>query len=432
MRVKKINNALFIQGKSNYVIVKNAPKQYLCVEVTKTNNDKWITVKPHGEDEKGRHLKLEGDETPKEAMKRQWGVDVDKKQKKDIEKNVKEFTVEEVEGRLSDLRAQRKVFYDKISENIRNNPEYKTLKEKEEKVKEEYFSLSFDNPLHREKSKELDEIQDEIRHTMYRLEDEERDKIKDKLSELNKKIDDLQNEKNRRHLEEVQKRIEEEKEKEAQKQAEKEKEKQRLIEVAKTTYTPQTIAGVSRGEPMDEESADGGKPNPYFSKGNGYQTNCQSCVVCYEARLRGYNVQTLPNKKGSKLAILSTNTNAAWLSQKDGWSPDFIQFENLPKNSKQCYNLLLEKMEERARYHLAFCWKGKRKGHIVTLKKENGVLKMYDPQNGGKKEGEEFKEYLKRIKYGYNKKESIELLRVDNLSFNPEFMNDIMEGAKNE
>ncbi|MBQ6349822.1 MAG: hypothetical protein IJI42_02695 [Methanobrevibacter sp.] len=80
MKMQKINNALLIQdGATNYILVKKAPKNYFCIEVTKTNNDKWITVKPHGEEEKRRHLKLEGDETPKEAMKRQWGVDVDKK-----------------------------------------------------------------------------------------------------------------------------------------------------------------------------------------------------------------------------------------------------------------------------------------------------------------------------------------------------------------
>lgn len=45
-------------------------------------NDKWITVHPNGEDEKGRPLLLKGNETPKEAMKRQWGVDVEKKEDK--------------------------------------------------------------------------------------------------------------------------------------------------------------------------------------------------------------------------------------------------------------------------------------------------------------------------------------------------------------
>lgn len=50
------------------------------------NNERWITVKPHGDEEKGRHLKLEDGETPKDAMKRQWGVDLDKKKKDKEEK----------------------------------------------------------------------------------------------------------------------------------------------------------------------------------------------------------------------------------------------------------------------------------------------------------------------------------------------------------
>lgn len=48
-------------------------------------DEKWITVKnDHGnEEEKGRHLLLEDGETPAEAMKRQWGVEVKKEEKKD-------------------------------------------------------------------------------------------------------------------------------------------------------------------------------------------------------------------------------------------------------------------------------------------------------------------------------------------------------------
>lgn len=125
MRVKKINNALFIQGKSNYVIVKNAPKRYLCVEVTKTNNDKWITVKPHGEDEKGRHLKLEGDETPKEAMKRQWGVDVDKKKQPSIEKKDLKTSIKE----KSESRKKSDEHYSK----------YKNAQDKENSAREAWL-----------------------------------------------------------------------------------------------------------------------------------------------------------------------------------------------------------------------------------------------------------------------------------------------------
>ena len=55
-------------------------------------DERWITVKPNGEEEKGRHLLLEGEgenqETPAEAMKRQWKVDITKKDNKKEEKSI--------------------------------------------------------------------------------------------------------------------------------------------------------------------------------------------------------------------------------------------------------------------------------------------------------------------------------------------------------
>lgn len=42
-------------------------------EETKTSNDRWITIKPNGEEHKGQPLFLDGDETPAQAMKRKFG-----------------------------------------------------------------------------------------------------------------------------------------------------------------------------------------------------------------------------------------------------------------------------------------------------------------------------------------------------------------------
>lgn len=48
------------------------------------NNGKWITIKPNGEDNKGRHLLLKDGETPKEAIERTYGKD--KKENKQADK----------------------------------------------------------------------------------------------------------------------------------------------------------------------------------------------------------------------------------------------------------------------------------------------------------------------------------------------------------
>lgn len=55
---------------------------------SKVENDKWITIHPNGEDGKGRHLKLEDGETPKEAVERAFGEET-KSSKKDEDRHQK-------------------------------------------------------------------------------------------------------------------------------------------------------------------------------------------------------------------------------------------------------------------------------------------------------------------------------------------------------
>ena len=55
---------------------------------------------------------------------------------------------------------------------------------------------------------------------------------------------------------------------------------------------------------MSFDKADGGNPNPYYKEDVefagelfGYTTNCQTCVVAFEARMRGFDVRALPNNR---------------------------------------------------------------------------------------------------------------------------------------
>ncbi|WP_390621060.1 phage minor capsid protein [Treponema pectinovorum] len=75
------------------------------------------------------------------------------------------------------------------------------------------------------------------------------------------------------------------------------------------------IADTQQGKPMNFRQTDGGSPNPNYKKGGGYAKNCQTCVVAYELRRRGYDVEALPNYKGSMLDVLSYRTNIAWVNR---------------------------------------------------------------------------------------------------------------------
>jgi SPP1 gp7 family putative phage head morphogenesis protein len=199
---------------------------------------------------------------------------------------------------------------------------------------------------------------------------------------------------------------------------------------------PAELGGVKRGNPMTRDDADGGKPNPNFNKGGGYRTNCQSCVVGYEARLRGYNVQTLPNTKGSRLDILSRKTNLAWFDPTTGKHPEYI-FDDAARTVKKFADFLEQTVKAQNRYTLEFSWKGRRRsGHIISLDRDStGGLRLYDPQTGETYTGDEVKKYLGRIKYettvyGTKLPARPKVLRIDDKQFNLDVVNDILEGVK--
>ena len=143
---------------------------------------------------------------------------------------------------------------------------------------------------------------------------------------------------------------------------------------------PDTLAGVKRGEPMSREQANEGRVNPNYGKGPGYQTNCQSCVVAYEARLRGYDVQTKPNHRNATAAALSADTRMAWKDPKTGTVPDYITSDKVT-TAKRCKTWLEETIQPGERYTFSHGWKGRKyTGHIISADKDSGgKLRLYDP-----------------------------------------------------
>lgn len=194
------------------------------------------------------------------------------------------------------------------------------------------------------------------------------------------------------------------------------------------------IAGVKRGEPMSRANADNNSPNPNYGVKPGCTTNCQTCVVAYEARLRGYNVQALGNYNNPTIKDLSRRTRIAWIDPTTGKHPEYISDANV-KNYKQCYSWLEKTIEKDCRYTIEFGWKGRRNsGHIVSIEKdENNKLRLYDPQNGQTIINEnELKRYFARFKYqfstyGMKFPDPPKLLRIDNLEFNTDVVDKILE-----
>lgn len=198
---------------------------------------------------------------------------------------------------------------------------------------------------------------------------------------------------------------------------------------------PETLAGQKRGNTMTRAEANEGRANPNFALGEGYRINCQTCVVSFEARLRGYDVEALPNTRGSMLEKLSRKTNLAWIDPVTGKNPEYLK-DDTANNSKKFFEFMEKSIEKNSRYTIEFAWKGRgNNGHIISLDRdENGLLRLYDPQTGESYDENGVKQYLKNMKYEttiYGKKYPYgpKILRIDDKIFNMEVVNQILKGV---
>lgn len=206
--------------------------------------------------------------------------------------------------------------------------------------------------------------------------------------------------------------------------------------IANPTNDPDTIVGVKRGEPMTHEQANQGNVNPRYGQSYDYSRNCQSCVVAYEARLRGYNVEA-KGKDGynSIQNSLSRDSSIAWKDPVTG--KQAVRLINDPKirTSKQIHKWVDENIKEGERYAFAHGWKGTKgyMGHVISATKEGGKLKLYDPQDGKSYTGDRVAEYMGQVKgtcnIGGSTLGRLRLTRIDNMQIDPSVANAVLRGA---
>lgn len=255
---------------------------------------------------------------------------------------------------------------------------------------------------------------------------------------------------------------------------------------ANPTNDPETIAGIKRGPAMTHEQADEGRGNPHYgdldaemkklqdldkrymeavSKGapekekamlrkemdeqtelynkayeesGKYRNNCQSCVVAYEARLRGYDVEAMPKEKSNYVqGELAKKQANAWKDPKTGAPPKETTNDPGIRTKKQMMTWLEENVEPGARYTFSHGWKGTdgRIGHIVSVSRDkNNALRIFDPQSGKTYSGDGVSEYIGRVRgtwnNGFKTLGRLGLLRVDNMQINEKVANAVLKGAK--
>ena len=182
-------------------------------------------------------------------------------------------------------------------------------------------------------------------------------------------------------------------------------------------HTNGAISGATKGAPMTFEQANSGHCNPYFEKGYiGYATNCQTCVATYVARRMGYNVRALPNLNNRDIRDLSYQTNLAYVTA-DGTHPTMQDKPYSMPTRKWIENTI----REGEIYAIRGSWKGKRSGHIICIERENGNIRVYDPQTNKPYSYEE------AAKVYFSRWNDIRMMNLTDVSMDESFCDKIMK-----
>lgn len=142
----------FLDGEFSHLAIVDNPRyegaNIVFNSKTDVNNDKWITIKPNGEEHTGRHLLVKDGETVQEALQRTYGIDGAKGQQKlfDVSKDRK--TKEDFKREAAEKQAKYDEIGKKHEENLKKEAAEKEAKKRDDATKlneQEFFNKYYDS-----------------------------------------------------------------------------------------------------------------------------------------------------------------------------------------------------------------------------------------------------------------------------------------------
>lgn len=198
---------------------------------------------------------------------------------------------------------------------------------------------------------------------------------------------------------------------------------------------------ITQGWPMTHEQADEHHANPNYIKGekNGYNTNCQSCVVAYEMRRRGFDVEALRHIWGDETNgpwKLSLQTESAWIDMKTGDIPKktlcggAYDVDARGRLKYKTIGMVNEDLNTATiapgRYHISWVWKKKDYGHVIVAERfPDGKMRLFDPQTG------EIFDWGNKSK-GIDLHKGVYALKVDDLLLNTQVVSKVVKAKVKE
>lgn len=169
----------------------------------------------------------------------------------------------------------------------------------------------------------------------------------------------------------------------------------------KKMYTPDSVSGASRGNPMTTDEADDLNANPGRASHKGRERgNCQTCTMAYELRRRGYNVIAKPRGGDAEdlQHKLSRCEESGWLDPDTGEdAPQIVPAIDKKLNKVTGAKWIDSMIKDGERYELSVCWNYCNGAHVLIAQKENGILSLVDPQSGKKRTGDEIIEFMGNV-----------------------------------
>lgn len=174
---------------------------------------------------------------------------------------------------------------------------------------------------------------------------------------------------------------------------------------------PDKFVGKCYTKEMTHKEADSGRVNPNYGKGKLYAINCQACVVAYEMRRRGYDVEAL-----AKSDEFYNNFWDAFKNPVTGSKRSFTPIPNGRVGEAKKYAFLDMMAKAGNRYILYLKWKGNKGAHVVMLSRNKGnELEIYDPQIDKMRTGQaEITNYLTKTSKSHW---SVAVVRSDDVEF---------------
>lgn len=155
---------------------------------------------------------------------------------------------------------------------------------------------------------------------------------------------------------------------------------------------------------------------PRTKERKAYTYNCQRCVIAYEMRRRGYDVEADAFIEGTRLGFNHNNLKQSFLNFDD--TKMVHEYDRRPdgelySGKGPLYRALINDMlkePDGSRFVLEWDWKCEGAGHTVNAEKINGEIILFDSQNGKQKPLKEYLNYYTNIR-----PRTINWVRVDEL-----------------